>query len=118
MQLIGQAAVFEGNNKWNVEEELAPVSLLCVVEKEEKLEELDKEGIEDPEEGEVSPVGMVVVEEVEDESLNIGGDVEDWENDVEENELEKLEYLHLESSFVLKAFAVFPLHLQNRQIIR
>ena len=48
---------------------------------------MDKEGVEDPEEGEVSPVGMVVVEEVEDESVKIGSDVEDWKNDVEENKL-------------------------------
>ena len=85
-----------------MEEEGAPVSFPFEVENEDKLEELDEEGVEDPEEGEVSPVGVVVVEEVEDEGLNIGGDVEDGKNDVEENELEKLEYLHLESSLVLK----------------
>ena len=50
---------------------------------------------------------MVVVEEVEDEGLNIGGDIEDWKNDVEENKLENLEYLHLESSFVLKQLQSF-----------
>ena len=53
-----------------------PFSFPIVVENEDKLEELDEEGVEDPEEGEVSPVGVVVVEEVEDEGLNIGGDVE------------------------------------------
>ena len=99
MQLIGQEAVFDWNDKWKVEEESAPLSFPLKVENEEKLEELDEEGVEDPEEGEVSPVGMVVVEEVEDESVNIGGDVEDWKNNVEENKLEKLECLHLESSF-------------------
>ena len=81
---------------------VVPVSFLFVVENKEKLEELDEEGIEDPEEGEVSPVGVVVVEEVEDEGLDIGADVEDGKYDVEENELDKLEYLHLESSLVLK----------------
>ena len=85
-----------------MEEEVVPVSFPFEVEKEEKLEELDEEGVEDPEEGEVSPVGVVVVEEVEDEGLNIGGDVEDGKNYVKKNELEKLEYLHLESSLVLK----------------
>ena len=85
-----------------MKEEVVPVSFLSIVENEDKLEELDEERVEDPEEGEVSPVGVVVVEEVEDESLNIGGDVEDGKNDVEENELDKLEYLHLESSLVLK----------------
>ena len=100
VQLTGQAAVSERNDKWKVEKEGLPVRFLCVVKKEEKLEELDEEGVEDPEEGEKSPLGMVVVKEVEDESLNIGGDVDDWKNDVEENKLDKLYYLHLESSLV------------------
>ena len=52
-----------------------PVGFPIVVENEDKLKELDEEGVEDPEEGEVSPVGVVVVEEVEDESMNIGVDV-------------------------------------------
>ena len=52
-----------------------PVGFPSGVENEDKLEELDEEGVEDPEEGEVSPVGVVVVEEVEDESMNIGVDV-------------------------------------------
>ena len=84
-----------------------PFSFPIVVENEDKLEELDEEGVEDPEEGEVSPVGVVVVEEVEDEGLNIGGDVEDWEYYVEENKLEKLEYLHLESSVALNQLQPF-----------
>ena len=79
-----------------------PVSFPSGVENEDKLEELDEEGVEDPEEGEVGPVGMVVVEEVEDEGLNISGDIKDRKYDVEENEFEKLEYLHLEFSFVLQ----------------
>ena len=58
-----------------MEEEGIPVSFLCIVENENKLEEMDEEGVEDPEESEVSPVGMVVVEEVEDESLDICADV-------------------------------------------
>ena len=57
-------AVFEGYDEWKVKEKVAPVSFLCVVENEDKLEELDEEGVEDPEEGEESPVGVVVVEEV------------------------------------------------------
>ena len=52
-----------------------PVGFPIVVENEDKLKELDEEGVEDPEEGEVSPVRVVVVEEVEDESMNIGVDV-------------------------------------------
>ena len=73
-----------------MEEEVAPVSILCVKEEDVgKRAEVDEEGVEDPEEGEESPVGMVVIEEVEDESLNIGGDVDDWKNDVEENKLDK-----------------------------
>ena len=75
MELICQPAVFERYDKWEVEEEVVPVGFPFEVENEDKLEELDEEGVEDPEEGEVSPVGMVVVEEVEDESLNICADV-------------------------------------------
>ena len=55
-----------------MEEEVAPVSILC--DKEEnvgKRAEVDEEGVEDPEEGEVSPVGVLVVEEVEDGSMNV-----------------------------------------------
>ena len=88
VQLIGQPAVFERNDKWKVKEEVVPVSFLCVVENKDKLEELDEEGIEDPEEGEVSPVGMVVIGEVKDESLNIRSDVEEWQNHVEQKKLE------------------------------
>ena len=64
------------------------------VENEDKLEELDEEGVEDPEEGEVSPVGVVVVEEVEDECLDIGGDVKKWQNYIEHKKLDQLENLH------------------------
>ena len=71
-----------------MKEEVVPVSILFVVENEPKLEELDEEGIEDPEEGEESPVGMVVIEEVDDESLNIRSDVEEWQNHVEQKKLE------------------------------
>ena len=71
-----------------MKEEVVPVSFLFVVENESKLEELDEEGIEDPEEGEESPVGMVVIEEVKDESLNIRSDVEEWQNHVEQKKLE------------------------------
>ena len=49
-----------------MQEEIVPVSFPCVVEISHKLGELDKEGVEDPEEGEESPSGVVVVEEVED----------------------------------------------------
>ena len=86
-----------------------PVGFPSGVENEDKLEELDEEGVEDPEEGEVSPVGVVVVEEVEDEGLNIGGDVKDWEDYVEKNKFEKLENLHLESYLVLKQLQSFLL---------
>ena len=59
-----------------MEEEVAPVSILCVKEENVGIRaEVDEEGVEDPEEGEVSPVRVVVVEEVEDESMNIGVDV-------------------------------------------
>ena len=60
-----------------MEEEVAPVSILCVKEENVgKLAEVDEEGVEDPEEGEVSPVGVVVVEEVGDESMNVRADVD------------------------------------------
>ena len=38
---------------------------------DKELEEFDAEWIEYPEEGEVSPVGVLVVEEVEDGSMNV-----------------------------------------------
>ena len=75
MQLNGQPEVFDWYDEWEVEEEVVPVGFPIVVENEDKLKELDEEGVEDPEEGEVSPVRVVVVEEVEDESMNIGVDV-------------------------------------------
>ena len=78
-----------------MEEEVAPVSILC--DKEEnvgKRAEVDEEGVEDPEEGEVSPVGVVVVEEVEDESLNVRADVKKWQNYIEEEKLDQPECLH------------------------
>ena len=87
-------AVFEGYDEWKVKEEVAPVSFLCEVENEDKLEELDEEGIEDPEEGEESPVGVFVEEEVEDENLNVRADVKKWQNHIEEEKLDQLECLH------------------------
>ena len=55
-----------------MEEEVAPGSILCVKEEDVgKRAEVDEEGVEDPEEGEVSPVGVLVVEEVEDGSMNV-----------------------------------------------
>ena len=78
-----------------MKKEVGPVSFLFAVENKDKLEELDEEGIEDPEEGEVCPVGMVVIEEVEGESLKIRSDVEKWQNHVEQKKLQKLEKLHL-----------------------
>ena len=78
-----------------MEEEVAPVSILCVKEENVgKLAEVDEEGVEDPEEGEVSPVGVVVVEEVEDESINVRADVKKWQNHIEEEKLDQLECLH------------------------
>ena len=44
--------------------------------------------------GEVSPVGVVVVEEVEDESLNVCSNVKKWQNHIEEEKLDQLECLH------------------------
>ena len=73
-----------------MEEEVVPVGFLCVVEKEDKLEELDEEGIEDPEEGEVSPVGIVVIEEVQNKSLQISSHIKKWQNHIEHK---KLDYL-------------------------
>ena len=62
-----------------MEEEVAPGSILCVKEENVgKRAEVDEEGVEDPEEGEESPVGVVVVEEVEDESMNVRADVDKW----------------------------------------
>ena len=78
MQLVGPVAVSYRNDKRNVEEEVFPVSFPCVVEISHKLAELDEEGVEDPEEGEESPVGVVVVEEVEDEGLEVRSDVKKW----------------------------------------
>ena len=62
-----------------MEEEVAPGSILCVKEENVgKRAEVDEEGVEDPEEGEVSPVGVFVVEEVEEESMNLRADVDKW----------------------------------------
>ena len=78
-----------------MEEEVAPVSILCVKEEDVgKRAEVDEEGVEDPEEGEESPVGVVVVEEVEDESLNVRADVKKWQNHIEDEKLDQLECLH------------------------
>ena len=66
MQLVGPVAVSYRNDKREVEEEGVPVSFPCVVEISKELAELDEEGVEDPEEGEESPSGVVLVEEVED----------------------------------------------------
>ena len=71
-----------------------PVCFPFEVENEDKLEELDEEGIEDPEEGEVSPVGMVVIEEIQNKSLQIGSHIKKWQNHIEHKKLEKLENLH------------------------
>ena len=78
-----------------MKEEVIPLSSLFAVENEDKLEELDEEGIEDPEEGEICPVGMVVIEEEEDESLTIRSDVEKWQNHIKHKKLQELEKLHL-----------------------
>ena len=59
-----------------MQEEGAPVSFPCVVEISKELAELDEKRVEDPKEGEQSPVGMVVVKEVEDESLEIRSNIE------------------------------------------
>ena len=71
-----------------MQEEGAPVSFPCVVEISKELAELDEEGVEDPEEGEESPVGMVVVEEVEDESLKVRSDVEKRQSHIREEKLD------------------------------
>ena len=76
-----------------MKEEVAPVSFLCVVANEEKLEELDEERIEGPEECEESPVGMVVVEKVEDESFKVCCGAKEWPNHIEKIEEKKLEKL-------------------------
>ena len=88
MQLVGPVAVSYRNYKRKVEEEGVPVSFPCVVEISHKLGELDKEGVEDPEEGEKSPVGVVVVEEVEDESLKVRSDVEKRQSHIREEKLD------------------------------
>ena len=76
-------------------EEVTPVSSLSVKENTVgKLEDLDEEGVEDPKESEVSPVGLTIVEEVEDESLNVRADVKKWQNHIEEEKLDQPECLH------------------------
>ena len=52
-----------------MEEEVEPVSLLCFVVYGNELDDVHEERVEDPEESEVGPVGVVVVEEVDDESM-------------------------------------------------
>ena len=54
---------------------------------------MDEEGIKDPEEGEESPVGMVVVEKVEDESFKVCCGAKEWPNHIEKIEEKKLEKL-------------------------
>ena len=58
-----------------MEEEVEPVSLPCVVVDGNELDDVHEERVEDPEESEVGPVGVVVVEEVDDESLQVCGHV-------------------------------------------
>ena len=78
-----------------MEEEVAPGSILCVKEENVgKRAEVDEEGVEDPEEGEESPVGVFVEEEVEDENLNVRADVKKWQNHIEEEKLDQPECLH------------------------
>ena len=61
------------------QKECGGIGILCVKEENVgKLAEVDEEGVEDPEEGEVSPVGVFVVEEVEEESMNLRADVDKW----------------------------------------
>ena len=75
MQLIGIVTIIKRCEKWNVEAKILPVSLLCQEENNDKLAEVDEEGVKDPEEGEEGPVGMSVVicQEVEQECLSKSG---------------------------------------------
>ena len=80
VQLDGQVEVPQGQNKWEVEEEVEPVSLRrklpCFEDHAAELDQVHEKGVENPEEGEEGPVGVVVVEEVDDESLQVGGHIQ------------------------------------------
>ena len=76
VQLDGQVEVPQGQNKWEVEEEVEPVSLPFFNEHGAEFDEVHEKGVENPEEGEEGPVGVVVVKEVDDESLQVGGHIQ------------------------------------------
>ena len=69
---------------------MEPVSLPCVVVDGNELDDVHEERVEDPEESEVGPVGVVVVEEVDDESLQVCGHVKEGEADIENKKLQNL----------------------------
>ena len=52
-----------------MEEEVEPVSVPGVDKHAAELDEVHEEGVENPEEGEEGPVGVVVIKEVDDEGL-------------------------------------------------
>ena len=52
-----------------MEEEVEPVSVACVDKHGAELDKLHEEGVENPEESEENPVGVVVIKEVDDEGL-------------------------------------------------
>ena len=76
VQLDGQVEVPQGQNKWEMEEEVEPVSLPFFNKPGAELDEVHEKGVENPEEGEEGPVGVVVVKEVDDESLQVGGHIQ------------------------------------------
>ena len=105
MKLNCKPEVSDRNDKWEVEEEVSPVSFPCIVENCKKLAELNEEGVKDPEESEASPVGLVIVEEVEEERLNVRSDVGKWQTHVEEKKLAQLEFLHFRIALFLIEFS-------------
>ena len=65
-----------------MEEEIKPVSLPCFEEHAAELDEVHEKGVENPEEGEEGPVGVVVVKEVNDERLQVGDHIKEREADI------------------------------------
>ena len=73
---------------------MEPVRLPCLVVEVggNELDAVHEERVEDPEESEVGPVGVVVVEEVDDESLQVCGHVKEGEADIENGKLQNLQH--------------------------
>ena len=85
-----------------MDEELDPASLFSGDEVVAELPQVQSQWSKHPDQGQCSPLRMICHQQVEQERLDIGGDVQGWQEGVEEDKLSNAPHIGQNSETCLK----------------